>query len=183
MDDDLKDATHAVTPSAMVTGLFPDHESAERAYESISDRGYGPDDVNLMMSEETRQKCLAGKGKHTEMGNKAAEGAGIGSAIGGTLGAVAGAVAALGTSLLIPGLGIAVAGPLAVGMAGAGVGGITGGLAGALIGWGIPEARVKEYEAGIKNGGIFMAVKPRDEQDAAYLEQNWKSNRGEHVYR
>jgi len=183
MDDDLRDATHDVTPKPMVTGLFPDRESAERAYESISDRGYGQEDVSLMMSEETRQKCMGGSPIQTEMGNKAAEGAGIGGAIGGTVGAIAGAVAALGTSLLIPGLGIAVAGPLAAGMAGAGVGGITGGLAGALIGWGIPEERVKEYESGIKNGGILMAVKPRDENDAAYLEQNWKSNRGEHVYR
>ncbi|GBG15039.1 uncharacterized protein NMK_2640 [Novimethylophilus kurashikiensis] len=182
MDDDLRDATHAVKPGSLVTGIFPDRESAERAYASVADRGYSEDDVNLMMSEETRQKCLTGHGLQTEMGNKAAEGAGIGGAIGTTIGAVAGAVAALGTSLLIPGLGIAVAGPLAVGMAGAGVGGITGGLAGALVGWGIPEERVKEYESGIKNGGIFMALKPKDEQDAEYVERTWRDNKGQHVY-
>ncbi|HBI70019.1 MAG TPA: hypothetical protein DDZ22_13710 [Massilia sp.] len=41
--------------SRMVTGLFPDRASAERAYGSISDRGYGRDDVNLMMSDSTRK--------------------------------------------------------------------------------------------------------------------------------
>jgi hypothetical protein len=33
----------------MVTGLFRDRESAERAYGSLTDRGYGQDDVNLVM--------------------------------------------------------------------------------------------------------------------------------------
>ena len=40
--------------SRMVTGLFPDRASAERAYSSVSDRGYSKDDVNLMMSDSTR---------------------------------------------------------------------------------------------------------------------------------
>ena len=33
--------------SRMVTGLFRDRESAERAYGSLTERGYGQDDVNL----------------------------------------------------------------------------------------------------------------------------------------
>lgn len=163
-------------------GLFPDHASAEHAYESITDRGYGQDDLHLVMSHETRERCLAGHCLQTK-GNKVAESAGVGGTIGGTLGAVAGAVAALGTSLLIPGLGIGVAGPLVAGLTGAGVGGITGGLAGALIGLGIPKEHVKAYEAGIKNGGVCMAVRPHNEQDAAFLEQSWRNNRGQHVCR
>ena len=43
----------------MVTGLFPDRESAERAYGSMVERGYGQDDVNLIMSDETRKKQSA----------------------------------------------------------------------------------------------------------------------------
>ena len=39
----------------MVTGLFPDRASAERAYSAISTRGYTKDDVNLMMSDSTRK--------------------------------------------------------------------------------------------------------------------------------
>ena len=49
------------------------------------------------------------------------------------------AVAAVGTTLLIPGLGIVVAGPLAAVIAGAGAGAATGGLIRALVGWNIPE--------------------------------------------
>jgi hypothetical protein len=67
-------------------------------------------------------------------------------------------------------------------LAGAGAGGATGGLLGALIGWGIPEERVKHYEAGIKDGGILMGIKPRSDEDARYLADQWKTSRGEHVY-
>lgn len=169
--------------SGMLTGLFRDRESAERAYQSLSERGYDKKDVNLVMSDDTRQKHFSGSDStQTELGSKAAEGAGIGGAIGGTLGAIAAAIAAVGTSLVVPGLGLVVAGPLAAAIAGAGAGGATGGLLGALIGWGIPEERVRHYEAGIKDGGILMGVKPRSPDDAQYLEQQWKSNRGEHVY-
>lgn len=39
----------------MVTGLFPDRESAERAYGSLRERGYADEDVNLIMSDETQR--------------------------------------------------------------------------------------------------------------------------------
>ncbi|WP_298231755.1 hypothetical protein [uncultured Azohydromonas sp.] len=167
-----------------VTGLFRDRDSAERAYQSLSDRGYTKDDVNLVMSDETRKRHFGNTatGTQTELGNKAAEGAGIGGAIGGTIGAIAAAVAAVGTSVAIPGLGVVVAGPIAAALAGAGAGAASGGLIGALIGWGIPEERVKHYEEGIKQGGILMGVKPRNAEDAAHLESSWKAANGEHVY-
>src|SRR5678816_350167 len=141
--------------SGMVTGLFKDRESAENAYGSLTSRGYSKDDVNLVMSDETRNKHFAADGRETEMGSKALEGAGTGAAIGGTVGATLAAVAAIGTTLALPGLGLLVAGPIAAALAGAGAGGATGGLIGALIGSGIPEERVKKYEEGIKKGGIM----------------------------
>ncbi|MDQ6679347.1 MAG: hypothetical protein M3Y67_00070 [Pseudomonadota bacterium] len=169
----------------LVTGLFRDRDSAERAYQSVTDRGYTKDDVNLAMSDETRKRHFSGdtKGRETELGNKAAEGAGIGGAIGGSLGAIAAAIAAVGTSVVLPGLGLVIAGPLAAAIAGAGAGAATGGIVGALIGWGIPEERVKQYDQGIREGGILMAVRPRNDEDAAHLEKSWRTNQGEHVYR
>ena len=58
-----------------------------------------------------------------------------------------------------------------------------GGIVGALIGWGIPEERVKQYDQGIREGGILMGVRPRNEEDAAYIENQWRDNRGEYIYR
>jgi hypothetical protein len=170
--------------SGMVTGLFYDRDSAERAYQSLADRGYDRNDVNLVMSDEARRKYFPeGSGVKTELGSKAAEGAGVGGAVGGTIGAVLAAITAAGTSIALPGLGLVIAGPLAAAAAGAGAGAATGGLLGALIGWGIPEERVKRYESGLKEGGILMGVKPRNEEDAAHFEQHWRSVNGQHVYR
>lgn len=166
----------------VVTGLFADRASAERAYELASSRGYGKDDINLVMSQDTRKRQFAADSESTELGTKAAEGAGVGGAIGGAVGAVLGAIAAVGTSIAIPGLGLIIAGPLAAGIAGAGAGALTGGLVGALIGWGIPEEHAKRYEAGIKSGGIVMGVQPRSNEDADYLHREWTST-GKDVYR
>ena len=159
----------------LVTGLFRDRDSAEQAYQSVQDRGYGKDDVNLVMSDDTRQRYFADDVRVTELGTKAAEGAGVGGAIGGTVGAIAAAIAAVGTTLAIPGLGLVIAG--------AGAGAATGGLVGALIGWGIPEERLKTYDAGIRDGAILMAVKPRSDEDAAHFENQWRVARGQDVYR
>jgi hypothetical protein len=166
----------------LMTGLFPDRESAERGYGALTERGYANDDVNLAMSDDTRKQHFAAAGTETELGNKAAEGAGVGGAIGGTLGAIAAAVAAVGTSIAIPGLGLVIAGPLAAAIAGAGAGADTGGMVGALVGWNLPEERVKRYEDGIKKGGILIGIRPRNDEDAEYLQRNWTTNRAEDVH-
>ncbi|AKQ46203.1 hypothetical protein TH63_12150 [Rufibacter radiotolerans] len=170
--------------SRMMTGMFRDRASAERAYNALHSRGYSKDDVNVIMSDDARKRHFSDDvNNDTELGSKALEGAGAGSAIGGTLGAIVGAIAAIGTSVALPGLGLIIAGPLAAGLAGAGAGGLTGGLLGALVGSGIPEERAKVYESGIKEGGIVMGVTPRNSEDADYFENEWRTNSGEHIYR
>jgi uncharacterized protein YjbJ (UPF0337 family) len=170
------------TSSGMLTGMFRDRESTERAYSSLRSRGYSDDDVNLMMSDQTRDSWFSGD-DDSALGSKAMEGAGAGSAIGGTLGAIIGGIAAIGTNVLLPGLGLVVAGPIAAALAGAGAGGLTGGLVGALIGSGIPEERAQVYEEGVRNGGAVLAVNPRSAEDAEYLENEFRNHRGEHIYR
>jgi uncharacterized protein YjbJ (UPF0337 family) len=165
----------------MMTGLFRDRDSAERAYRSLSDRGYGNDDVNLLMSDETRKKHFSHA--DTELGTKAWEDAGKGAAIGGGVGAALAALAAIGTTLALPGFGLLIAGPIAAALAGGGAGALTGGLIGALVGQGIPEEHAKHYEKGIRDGGIVMGVNPRSAEDADYFENDWRTNRGESIYR
>lgn len=181
----MADTTATTTGrSRRVSGLFKDRDSAENAYRSMKDRGYGEGDVNLLMSDETRDRHFKNDARDTELGDKALEGAGVGSAIGGTVGAVLAAIAAIGTSVALPGLGLIVAGPLAAALAGAGAGGLTGGLVGALVGSGIPEEHAKTYDEGIRNGGIYMGVDARNDEDADFFEKDWReTHRGEHVYR
>ena len=164
----------------MLTGMFSDRESTENAYDTLHKRGYTKDDINLVMSDETRKKHFS-KGE-TEVGSKAMEGAGTGSAIGGVVGAAVGIIAAIGTSLVIPGLGLIVAGPLAAGLAGAGAGGVAGGLIGALVGSGMPEERARLYESGVKDGKIVMGVHPRNDEDAKYFQTEWNSKKAEQIH-
>ena len=174
-------AENKPTEHGMLTGMFSDRESTENAYKTLQERGYSKDDINLVMSDETRKKHFSGDVEETELGTKAAEGAGKGSAIGGTVGAIVGVIAAIGTSLVVPGLGLVIAGPIAAGLAGAGAGGITGGVIGALVGSGIPEERAKLYESGIKDGNIVMGVHPRNSEDAKYFEEKWRTNKAEEI--
>jgi hypothetical protein len=158
----------------MLSRMFTDRESAEQAYKTLHERGYSKEDINLVMTDEARKKHFSDHHHTTELGSKALEGAGTGGAIGGTIGAIVGIIAAIGTSLVIPGLGLVVAGPLAAGLAGAGAGSITGGLVGALVGSGIPEYKAKKYEEGLKNGNIVMGVHPHESDNLTPQEKEWQ---------
>lgn len=166
-----------------VTCIFTDRDSAERGYTTLRSRGYANDDVHVMMSDRARDTHFSQQTVKTELGNKAIEGTGTGAAIGTTLGAIAGAIAAIGTNLVLPGLGLVVAGPLAAGLAGAGAGAATGSIIGALVGAGIPEERARLYEDGVKKGHIVLGVRARNDEDADYIANDWRSNNAQEVYR
>ena len=167
-----------------VTGMYSSPESANRAYEGLTSKhGYKPDDISVMMSDDTRKKHFGDVKPGTELsgGTKAAEGLGKGAAIGGGVGAALAALFAIGTSVAIPGLGLIVAGPIAAALAGAGAGGATGGIIGALIGAGIPEDRAREYERGLNDGGILIGTRYRDADHAKALERDFTSYGGSNV--
>lgn len=154
----------------ITTELFKDKESAEKAYNEALNNGYAPKDINVIMSEDSRNKYYGSVLVKEE--SKATQGMGVGGATGAAIGGIVAAVATIGSSLIIPGLGLAIAGPLVAGLAGAGAGGITGGFIGALIGWGIPEDKAKIYETGIKSGGIILGV--HENQANRSLEAGWE---------
>ncbi|MBA2710302.1 MAG: hypothetical protein H0U57_06915 [Tatlockia sp.] len=164
MTDNIKDLH-------LTTEIFKDRESAEKAYQAAIDEGYKPQDINVIMSEDSRKQYY--DSVLVKEGTKVSEGLAIGSATGGAIGGLVAAIAAIGTSLVIPGLGLIVAGPLAAGLAGAGAGSIAGGIVGSLVGWGIPEDKAKSFETGIKSGGIVLGVK--DHSPSSNLASAWKN--------
>ena len=85
-------------------------------------------------------------------------------------------LAAVGTAVLVPGL--VFAGPIAIALTAAGAVGLAGGLIGALKDWGIPQDRVNEYEAAVRDGAILVGVKARSDEDAQQLEQKWRAEGG-----
>ena len=166
----------------MVTGLFRDSKSVERAYKSVAKRGYDTADISAVMSDDTRKRYFSDdRHINNEQGSKAAEGGELGGPMGGRISMIIPAIIAVGV-VALPGLGLVLAGPLAVALGAAGAAGLTVGLIGALSDWGIPEERVQQYQAGIHDGGILMGVKPRSAQDARYIKQQWKASGGQHVH-
>ena len=170
----------------LITGLYDSPEHAGRAYHDLTNKhGYTPNDISVVMSDETRQRHFGDVKPGTEFktGSKAAEGAGVGGATGMGVGAALGALLAAATSIAIPGIGLIVAGPLAGAIAGAGAGGAAGTLVGALIGAGIPEERAAVYDRGIREGGIVLGTRARDDAHAAELERDFTTHGGRDILR
>ena len=167
-------------PTRLITAIFRDQASAELAYQCVSERGYDERDIDLIMSDETHKRYFSNTETTRFETRPAAQGAAFGGMLGGTVGAISAAVTAIGTALVIPGVGLIVAGPTAAVLSGAGAG--DGGLMGALVDRGVPEERVEHYEQEIKDGGILIGVQTQSDRDAQYFEQQWKSHHGAHVY-
>ena len=109
-----------------VDRIFHNTNSANQYYDHLIELGYSTSDITVLMSKYTKDKFYGSNPHISQNSTEALKGAGAGGAIGGTIGAVAGAIAAIGTSVIIPGLGLAIAGPLAAAFAGAGIGGASG---------------------------------------------------------
>src|ERR1700719_1560792 len=178
-------------PARMVTGLFTSKENAERGYRSASRLGYESSDIDVLMSEETRNRYFSpGHDTKTDLSSNATKDAAedgksadkLGGPAGGTIGTIAPALAGVGTLLLVPVLGVFAAGPIAIALTAAGAVGLAGALIGALAKWGIPRGRIEEYEQGIRAGGILMGVKPRSAEDASNLVRDWQASGGQLVH-
>jgi hypothetical protein len=168
--------------SRYVTALFRSPDAAERAYRAALALGYKDAEVNVVVSDATRDRLLA-DARHpnlssnaAESAEKAAKGADLGGPTGGTFGTIAPAIAAVGTAVLIPGL--VFAGPIAIALAAAGAVGVATGLVGALKDWGIPQERVQEYETAVRDGAILLGVRARSAEEAQQLEQQWRQQGG-----
>lgn len=163
-----------------MSALFTNPETAENVYKSLLTQGYPQESITLVMSEDTHNAYFPNNDstKTKDLGNKALEGLGIGAAIGGSVGAIAAAIAALGTSLVIPGLGLIVAGPLAASFAGAGAGAAAGGFLGTIVGSETPNDQAKLFEEGLKKGGVVISIKTNSKEDLEKLHKHWNSLQG-----
>ena len=103
----------------MVTGLFRDRRSAERAIAAVTSRGYAPTDINMVIDDDARQRHFASRNaRDSALASKEPEGVDLGGPAGGTLGTLFTAITAVGTFLLVPGL--VIAGPIAQALTAAG---------------------------------------------------------------
>jgi hypothetical protein len=176
----------------MAVGVFHERQAAQRCYDLLLNRGYFDSDINLLMSEQTRALYEVPLGDtsvphhvdnstHHATETKAAEGMGIGGAVGTIVGGSIAAVMAVGTSLLIPGLNLIVAGPLAAAFAGGGAGAVAGGLLGGLVGLGITDDTADAYHKALREGSTILGVQLRDHDDRGQVKQLLKDCGAENI--
>jgi hypothetical protein len=143
---------------SLVTGLFKDQDSAQNAYKSLTESGYTTDEIDVVMSEETRGKYYEENTTlGTEVWNKSAESA------------------AARTILALPDLGLVISGPIAVAIADSGKGEFASSIVGALVDWGVPADRLKAYEQGINDGGILIGITSKSVDDAHRFDYEWNT--------
>lgn len=169
-----------------VIGIFRSRAAADDCFRALLRRGYLSCDINFMMTDRTRNEQYAVRQAETESvaidefggtaftardghpgseaGSKAVEGIGVGGTIGTAVGATLAAIAAVGTTLVVPGLNLIIAGPIVAALAGGGAGALTGGLVGGLVGLGIPEQNAVIYNRALQEGGLVMSVETRPDE-------------------
>jgi hypothetical protein len=173
----------AVTKTYPLVGIFDSTDGAERAYQACVGRGYTIGEINVVISEGTRRKLLKSDDEvKAELAKPDAEGGELGGPKGGRVGIVMTIVAAVGAAVAIPAVGF-VAGPIAVALAAAGAAGVAGGVISALSDWGVPEERVRGYEADIKKGAILMSVEAKSAEERKAIAEEWGQAGGRDIHR
>lgn len=153
--------------TTLVTGLVRVGPEVDVALSRLMALGYRQDEVSLVMSDVTRRMHFV-----IEPGAQAAvtKGAARGAAVGKAVGAVVSAILLVGTSFLLPDVGLVIAGPLATSMMGLGAGAGADVLT-TLAAIGVAEPAARLYELGLAHGKIIVGVPARAPGDATAVAQ------------
>ena len=138
----------AMTQNPVAVGVFQTNEQARRAIEDLRRAGFSDNEIGFL----TRVDAAPSQG---DIAANAATGAIGGGVLGGILGAAA--------SLLIPGLGLALAGGiLAATFSGIVAGAAAGSIIGMLTGIGVPQEEARFYQHELELGRTIVTVKSVD---------------------
>lgn len=157
---------------------YPNSASAQKAYDMLIAAGIKQSNISVASRDPSQMNKQTNSNmnveKDSDVVKDAVGGTTTGAVTGGAVGFLMGAAA-----LTIPGFGpLLAAGPLAAAIGGsslaantaigAAVGGL-GGLASGLIKSGVDEAKAKDIETNLQNGGAIIAVK-EDDDSTSYTE-------------
>lgn len=146
---------------AVLTRVYEDFATAERARASLDALGWGDIEVSILGNERMREHYASVNSAPNDMSGTAT-GAGIGAVAGGGAGLLAG----LGM-LAIPGIGpLVAAGWLAATAVGAAGGAAVGGTIGALTDIGISEADAPVFHEAMQRGNVALTVRFPEERRA-----------------
>src|SRR5947209_1496814 len=156
----------ATIERSTVVGVFTGRLQAEQAINELRRAGFSDDQIGFILRGNP-----VGESTEGETGSDPGAGAAAGAVSGGVIGGVLGAAA----SLLIPGLGPAIAGGiLAATLGGAAIGAAAGGIIGALTDIGVPEEEARYYQGEFEAGRVIVTVRAdgREQEARDILRQN-----------
>lgn len=139
----------AMTQEKVVIGVFQDEAQAKRAVDDLKRAGFSEDEIGYLARAGFKETTK-------EVATSIATGTVSGGVIGGALSAAA--------TLLIPGIGPAVAGGIlavTLGMAGAGA------LVGVLTGMGLTAQEARRYQRELEEGHTIVIVKSAEDHEDA----------------
>lgn len=138
---------------------FATEQGALGAIRALRDAGFDGDSISVMARDDAVARDITTRGgTETEAGESVVTGFTAGGVIG-----AAGALLLGATTLAVPGLGLAVGGPLVGALAGAAGGGLLAGL----IGLGIPDDEAEMYAKRVESGRILLIVSAGDRVEQA----------------
>jgi hypothetical protein len=142
-----------------ITALFATADAAQRARRELEAAGFSKEHT-MVITEQTEHR-------HELLGEETSD-----AVRGARLGAIVGAIGMGlgGAALTLPALSVFQGNPLVAAIYGAIAGGCTGGLIGLLVGSATGHQVQEEYEHGIEDGGVVLAVNTDGPHSAKALE-------------
>lgn len=128
-----------INPKTIVSGIFKTEKDLSEALEFLDNKGVPKEDMSILMPDKDSDKNLK-----INTSNKIPEVAIKGFTSGSIIGGIFGSLSFVGI-LIVPTVGIAIAGPIIGALAGIAAGSILGTLIGAAIGITIPEYEAKFF--------------------------------------
>jgi uncharacterized membrane protein len=161
----------------VLTAVFRNQSDAMRAYEWLRQHGYGLEEINVLLSEHSKQPFHAREhDDKLELKSKPAAGAQRRALWGALAGALLLALLALILSIMS---NFTLHWPAA--LAGIGAGAMLGGLAGGLLGYGFPDSTARVYEPLLQRGGVAIGVKPHNSVEERIITSEFESLHGEDI--
>ena len=140
-----------------IVGHFARANEAQQAVNALQEAGFTSSDVSYVAHDGTGVFSDAIRARVPS-----SSGTAKGMAAGGVSGLLLGLAA-----VAVPGIGpLVAAGPIAAGLAGAGVGAATGGMLGALADIGVPEKDGEYWSRAVSQGGALVIIRTQDDTEA-----------------
>ncbi|MBA2115396.1 general stress protein [Bremerella alba] len=142
-----------------IVAIYDDFTAAQEAVNKLDESKFPSEQVSLVANSVHQDLSST---NNLQYGDESDKDAVLGAGVGGLLGFFMAA-----PLLTIPGFGLMlIAGPITVGLTGA----IVGGFLGSMIGWGVHEDHVSQYEDEVRQGA-FLVVANGDPFEVDFAKQ------------